>query len=109
MKSMKRYYVYRLINEEDKKYVRKVLVRSFYSYNYDPESETIYTNADPKTFEKICKRAYCEKLSAADGTLRVTDSESSDMFYLNCLLQVTGKTAYTVIKEELIPMIFDEI
>jgi len=31
------------------------------------------------------------------------------MFYLNCLLQVTGKTAYTVIKEELIPMIFDEI
>ena len=99
----------RRINEEDKKYVRKVLVRSFYSYNYDPESETISTNADPKIFDRICKRAYCEKLSAADGTLRVTDSESSDMFYLNCLLQVTGKTAYTVIKEELIPMIFDEI
>ena len=109
MKSMKRYYVYRLINEEDKKYVRKVLVRSFYSYHYDSETGTISTNADPKTFEKICKRAYYEKLSIDDGTLRVTEGESTDMFYLNCLLQVTGKTAYTVIKEELIPMIFDEI
>lgn len=109
MKSMKRYYVYRLINEEDKKYVRKVLVRSFYSYNYDSETGTISTNADSKTFDRVCKRAYCEKLSVADGTLRVTENESADMFYLNCLLQVTGKTAYTVIKEELIPVIFEEI
>lgn len=109
MKSMKRYYVYRLINEEDKKYVRKVLVRSFYSYQYDSETGTISTNADPKTFDRICKRAYCEKLSVDDGTLRVTEGESADMFYLNCLQQVTGKTACTVIKEESIPLIFDEI
>ena len=109
MKSMKRYYIYRLISEEDKKYIRKVLVRSFYSYNYDPESGTISTNADPKIFDRICKRAYCEKISESDGTFRVTEDESADMFYLNCLLQVTGKTAYTVIKEDMIPVIFDEI
>lgn len=98
------------IKEEYKKYIRKVMIRSFYHWEVleeDHESGTctIHTNADLDTFVKILNRAYCESLDEKGGPLTVTDKELEQQYYISSLIELTGKTALTTIKIKDIPNI----
>lgn len=87
---MRQLYEYVLTETEIKPFIRKVLVRCFYEYGYDSERQTVITNADPEAFRRIHARASCESLFK-DGSLVVTEEDTSDMFYMARLLQQTGK------------------
>lgn len=98
------------IKKEYKKYIRKVMIRSFYHWEVleeDHESGTctIRTNADLDTFVKILNRAYCESLDEKGGPLTVTDKELEQQYYISSLMELTGKTALTTIKIKDIPNI----
>ena len=56
---MKEYW----IMPEIKKYVRRVLTRSFCTYTFHASTGCICTDIKLNTFRKICCRAYCEKIS----------------------------------------------
>lgn len=102
---MKQLYAYTLNDSKNKNYVRKVLVRCFYEYGFKTEEGKILTNADPETFQKICERAYCERLTT-NYALQVTEEESVNLFYLSSLLQFTGRSGCEIIKKKNIPTLF---
>ena len=68
---MKKYRV----SKELKKYVRRVLIRSFYKYHFITDDEGqcwCVTNATSDAFHQIVQRAKCEKATEETGVFMVT-------------------------------------
>lgn len=107
---MQKYYGYRLTGAVEKIYVRLVLYRSFYDQWYDTEKKILYTTVDEKKFQKICERAYCEKLLKEDGgNIYMTERECNNFLYYNSIKQITGKNGFMLLKQSDIPKLFESV
>lgn len=84
-----------------KKYVRKVLIRCFYSCRMEQEDGCwwCYTNASSDTFHRIVQRARCEKVSDETGTFYVTYSEAKDTLLMPLLLEQAKTNSYQIITD----------
>ena len=82
---MKKYRV----SKELKKYVRRVLIRSFYKYHFITDDEGqcwCVTNATSDAFHQIVQRAKCEKATEETGVFMVTAKERNNVKMLSSLL-----------------------
>ena len=98
---MKEYW----IMPEIKKYVRRVLTRSFCTYTFHSSTGCICTDIKLNTFRKICCRAYCEKISG-NGNMKVTEEEAKNLFFIESMQHITGCSSYEIIRTEDIPELF---
>ena len=98
---MKEYW----IMPEIKKYVRRVLTRSFCTYTFHASTGCLCTDIELNTFRKICCRAYCEKMSE-DGNIKVTEEEAKNLFLIESMQHITGCSSYEIIKTKDIPELF---
>jgi hypothetical protein len=98
---MKEYW----IMPEIKKYVRRVLTRSFCTYTFHASTGCICTDIKLNTFRKICCRAYCEKISG-NGNMKVTEEEAKNLFFIESMQHITGCSSYEIIRTEDIPELF---
>lgn len=76
---MKKYRV----SKELKKYVRRVLIRSFYKYHFITDDEGqcwCVTNATSDAFHQIVQRAKCEKATEETGVFMVTAKERNNVW-----------------------------
>lgn len=103
---LNRYFSYQLTEALEMKYIRRVLSRSFYHFVYSAGERILYTTADEEAFQRICERAYCEKMSEGNKAMLVTKREYDDFYYLSCLMQITGRSAVAISREENIPQLF---
>lgn len=95
---MKKYRV----SKELKKYVRRVLIRSFYKYHFitdDGGQCWCVTNATSDAFHQIVQRAKCEKATEETGVFMVTAKERNNVKMLSSLLKQNGVTSYQVIDD----------
>lgn len=86
-----------------KKYIRRVLYRSFYEvriekHEKDTDKCYVLTNAGEDVFKKVYDRAYCEMMSEKDDVLYVTEREAADPFFTNILMETNKRYAVNVIK-----------
>ena len=93
------------IMPEIKKYVRRVLTRSFCPYTFHASTGCICTDIKLNTFRKICCRAYCEKISG-NGNMKVTEEEAKNLFFIESMQHITGCSSYEIIRTEDIPELF---
>lgn len=95
---MKRYRV----SNSLKKYIRHILIRSFYRYHFVTDDDGqcwCVTNATSDAFHQIVQRAKCEKVTEETGTFMVTARERNNPQFLATLLKQNGTTVYQVIDD----------
>lgn len=91
------------VSSDLKNFVRRVLVRSFYSCRMTKDKNGQWyctTNASSDTFHKIVQRAKCEKLTKETGAFHVTNRERNNELYLTYLLDASGVSAYQVVNDK---------
>lgn len=88
------------VSPELKKYVRRILLRSFYTchmYTDEEGQDWCATNCPSDSFHRIVQRAKCEKASEESGNFYVTAKEACNQAYLTGLMEFKGVQSYTVI------------
>lgn len=90
------------VSEGLKYYIRRILVRSFYSCYMFEQNGMIWckTNASSDTFHRIVQRAKCEKVSMETGTFYVTTREANNALLMPILLEQAGVQVYQVIDDK---------
>lgn len=97
---MKRRY---RVNPSLKHYVRRVLIRSFYSCKMrEDEAGTLwcYTNASSDTFHKVVQRARCEKRTKETGIFFVTTREANNPIMMEELDKMHPGTGVQIIDDK---------
>lgn len=89
------------VSRELKPYVRRILLRSYYSCKMEREEHgyRCYTNAPSDAFHQISQRAKCEKATHDTGIFQVTAKEANNACLLPILLDAAGTTTYQVLDD----------
>lgn len=85
-----------------KKYIRHILIRSYYRYRFVSDDEGqcwCITNATSDAFHQIVQRAKCEKITEETGMMMVTAKERNNPQLLTTLLKQNGTSVYQVIND----------
>ena len=95
---MNRYFV----NKEIKNSLRKILMRSYHEFTFrqDQEGNVICeTPINEKNFNRLLKRAECEKKSKEDGVFYITAEEHNHMILATLLCDAANVKSYAVIDD----------